>query len=150
MTLAPPPNRAQPFVQHPMQPEYTIRFSWLTKALAIVVVAAFIFMVWTIRVFAADGGNIANDKAIQLATLILVGAPLIMPFLLKVVPLGGPGMVILTMVVSILVAFGAALAAGLLSNLNTIPGILAAGVAVFGLSQLVYGLLKDKFAAYVK
>jgi hypothetical protein len=94
------------------------------------------------------------ETATQIATAILIAAPLVLPLVLKYVPLDGTKMTVLTYAISVVVAIVAGIASGMLKSgdLSSAPGLLAAGTAVFGLSQLVFGILKNsgKFVALVK
>jgi hypothetical protein len=89
-------------------------------------------------------GATANDLALQIAGVIVLGAPLLMPFVLKYVPAAGGWMVAISYGVSLVVAIVAGLVSGAvkLTDLSTAPGALAASMAVYGLSQLVYNIFK--------
>jgi hypothetical protein len=86
-----------------------------------------------------------DSTAANIATAIIVISPFVLPMILKVVPLDGAKMTLLTYATSVVVAVIAGLVNGLFSptNLSTAPGVLAVGTAVFGAMQLVYGLLKN-------
>ena len=85
----------------------------------------------------------ASDTAVQIATVIMVVAPLILPLILKYVPLSGWQMTVLAYAVSLGVAVAAGAISGLFNSINSVPGIIAAGTAVYGLMQLVYNAFKD-------
>lgn len=86
----------------------------------------------------------STDTAIQIAGVIVIGAPLLLPFLLKALPAAGGWMVGISYGASLVVAIAAGLVSGALklSDLNTAPGVIAASMAVYGLSQLVYNIFK--------
>lgn len=94
----------------------------------------------------------AADTAVQIATAIMVIAPLVLPFILKYVPLDGAKMTVLAYAVSLVVALVAGFMAALFKGVTDVPGLIAAGTTVFGLMQLVFQLFKDHktFGALLK
>jgi hypothetical protein len=83
------------------------------------------------------------DTAVQIATVIMVVAPLVLPMILKYVPLSGWQMTVLAYAVSLGVAIAAGSISGLFTGINSVPGIIAAATAMYGLMQIVYNLFKD-------
>ena len=157
MTLAPPPSvlNAKPptFAVHPFPSEPTggrfVRFiKRLLRPLAILVLSL-------LGLLLLGAAASAQDTATQLAGVVIVAAPIAMPFVLKFWPkLDGHAMLVATGVISVLVAVAAGLMSHLfsVSDLGTYPGVVAAGTAVFGLAQFVFQIFNQSPALqkYVK
>lgn len=143
MTLATPPNRPQPF---PMQPPATApyKFSLRVKALGVLAVALLTTILVAPHVLASAGDE-ATAKAISIAAAIIVIAPLVLPFILKLLPVAGQWMTAIAYGVSLIVAVAAAVLSGLVhaTDFSTAPGVLAASLAIYGLMQLVYNIFKQ-------
>jgi hypothetical protein len=146
VTLAPPPSYMNK--RFPVPPQIQPQPSGgkivnMIHRVAKVLLKPFGIVVLTVLFFVVTAASSASDTATQIATAIMVIAPLVMPFVLKYIPLDGPKMVALVFGLSVVVAGISAYVAGLFTGLTSVPGILAASTAVFGLSQLIFQGFKD-------